>query len=571
MTWIGSDFNPQTYKEALYYVLLSDFDLEHGICSSTLPVLKEVMGLLTCYRLVMKHSGLLSRVCIFICTVGLLESCTNDWNKKNDSTTSKMKIQKFDIAGAKALAFDGSGADSKSTGNMNQLFKIDQDGNLTAVILEVSYEEDGTETTSRTDISVHPCEVYNISNAFTYFFDCRFFDGDGNEIWMRDYYEPDAFYFNILLQNSTGKICYIPEAFHSFFPSRGYMYDLSAVDESGNLYVRDGDYGHSGLAKVIINDDIAQFIRYDDIFCIPHGDYYSWRYNMYLLDNGTLLFLPSVDTEACDDAMFIYPDGNFEVLDGSSPDGRGDRQYDRLYFQMSDGKLMATKLPKENFQHDWFDDRGWQSGDYYLNEEVSIELVNIEVGTSCGSIKVSEPWAKLSGTNDILSYNEYRDLHPWQAPDWTYFARRTDWWPDVHVKDNRYCFISSDWGVAPLAHNIDTGEWGDLMKIGFNIQNLEGGIAYKEKIWWPGDEQAFWLDMKTFEFGEQQFNIGSTYTRLYTIEDVSHGRMIQGVVSKENGKKYIIIIDIETGECTQTEVDDDTLEISDTLQLFPLN
>lgn len=498
-----------------------------------------------------------------------------------------MKIQRLDITGAQTLALVGSSVSSKSSSNrgINQLFKIDEDGNLKAVRLEVLYDGDGTETVIRTDITVHPNVIYSICNSFTYLCNCCFFDGDGNEIPMNQYYEPDNNSFDVLVQNSTGKIFYIPEAAQSYFPkwSNSKPNREAAMDKAGNLYTKTS----SGIAKISFIEDMAQLTPYS------YRELIKYDSEMHILDNGTLVLLCHVDENLYDGHTYnfvqcLYSNGGFEELDGRSPNEPAhnkedfedfEGQKDRLYFSVADGKLMAIKLPKENFQY-YVNREDW-SRYYYLNEEVSIELVNIEVGTSYGSIEVSDPLTKLSGTNDMLDYNEYNDYvnGVWERGiDWTYFVRRTDcdekFCYDKLWKGQRYWFIGNI-----LAYDTETRTWIDFMKpvsetewpLHDNVIQARSDNMYKGKAWDVSLDVSWWFDIETLECGFVQSKFeadASNYTVLSTIRDIPHGKIKCNVISPVDGKKYIISIDIETGEYTQAEQANQDLDI---IELIPMN
>lgn len=104
-----------------------------------------------------------------------------------------LKFDRVDLAGAEYLTVlqDGTqrgGTGSKSTDGSAGLFKIDKDGNMTAVACYFSYSKDENGNTVsqevRTDVKVVPSQIYRLGNGeYLYFSDCAFYDAQGTLIY----------------------------------------------------------------------------------------------------------------------------------------------------------------------------------------------------------------------------------------------------------------------------------------------------------------------------------------------------------------------------------------------------
>ena len=214
-----------------------------------------------------------------VCLISL-SACSDDApdGGNEGGSSSSLKLDRLDIAGAKALTLMGTPSKSRDARQQSALFKMDQDGNLSAVILHVTEAEDGGKTTDRTDITVHPGEIFSLSGKYTYLYDCRFYDGKGNGVGLAaNYDDPGTFYFNILVAKNTGKIYYVNDAAHQHFPARDNDEDKSAVDKQGNLYL----YHTGTVAKLTFSGDKAELATYGP-------EQFAQSGGLYILDNGVV-------------------------------------------------------------------------------------------------------------------------------------------------------------------------------------------------------------------------------------------------------------------------------------------
>lgn len=461
----------------------------------------------------------------------------------------RIKLDRLDISGSKnLLLMESDGATRSGSGNYT-LFKMDADGNLSAVAMSVTVDADGNSTKTMSDISVHPREIYSMGGRFTYLYDCSFSDKEGKPMWLQNSDDYTLGYqFHILVNNGTGKIYRVPcsVADEWWFSSNSSSY----VDESGNLYVRNPE---NKLARVSFNGDNAV------ISTVGPQDK-SWYGDMMVLNNGTIAFQGYFDH-----LEFLYPNGGFQELRGDSDndrevEGRPTTQKDRLRFSFVGNRIFAIRLPKENFQYYWkvYDD-GWNSGDVYLNKDVSVEIVEILPGTSYGGITISQPIASLSAeANDDSIVPE----------DWTPYAR------DVAV--NQYFGLNGIFATGSrfflgsiLVYDADTDSWTDLVKEGIanyvifpNQQNTYNGRAWK--VWSTG---ASWFDIGSLQYGEVNYPEFGEYQQLSETANIPQGKLIRTMLSPYDGKKYIFTIDIETGEYQTSEVE----QSANVISLIPLN
>lgn len=484
---------------------------------------------------------------MFALFAGLVGCSDND--ELGGGSRTSLKPERLDLSGATALTLVGTNAKSRADAETNTLFKMDANGNLTAVVLYVQEEADGSKTTTRTDISVHPGSIHSLSGKYTYLRDCLFTDENGNGVYMP---KPDnSFYYNILVQNSTGKIYYVPESAHDYFPQNDTDEDGSAVDNAGNLYLR--WQGH--VAKATFTADQATISSYG-----PQD--LSWSGEMHVLSNGTLFFLEEKMgwSTSNQSLSFLYPNGGYEHLDGSNNDyhsGFGPLK-DEYTYNYNGTEIMALKFPLTNFEseyREYYD--GYRCDWFYKSEDVSISIVKVNVGTVYGGIGYSAPIATITGKNDV---RQAYDREP--SGDWTDEVRNTGGLP--FYETNNYYLVSNI-----LAYNKRSGQWRDLKKEGISEHFLlpESDNVYNGKIWNVYSDCADWFNIETFEYGRVMWPDFSSYTEISFVRDIPHGKVIKTMISPMDGKKYIFTINIETGAYQTSEVSTQAEIIS----LIPLN
>lgn len=487
---------------------------------------------------------------MMLALVAGLAGCSDSDEPGGGSGKTSLKPERLDLSGATALTLVGTNTKSRAEAETNTLFKMDANGNLTAVVLYVQEEADGSKTTTRTDISVHPREIHGLSGKYTYLRDCSFTDENGNQVGMP---KPDnSFYYNILVQNSTGKIYYVPESAHGYFPWNDTYADRSAVDNSGNLYLRD-EAGH--VAKATFSDDQATLSSYG-----PQD--LTWGGDMHVLGNGTLLFegMAGGWSTSNQSLSFLYPNGGYEHLDGSNSNyhsGFGPLK-DEYTYNYNGKEIMALKFPLTNFEseyREYYD--GYRCDWFYKSEDVSISIVKVNVGTVYGGIGYSAPIATIIGKNDV---RQAYDREP--SGDWTDEVRNTGGLPLYET--NNYYFVSDI-----LAYNKMSGQWRDLKKEGISEHFLLPGRdnVYNGKIWNVYSDGADWFNIDTFEYGRVMWPNFSSYTEISDVRDIPHGKVIKTMISPMDGKKYIFTINIETGAYQTSEVSTQAEIIS----LIPLN
>lgn len=416
----------------------------------------------------------------------------------------RLKLQSLDLSGAQYLTIVGDA--TKADAGKPGLFKIDENGNMTAVMLTCTEESDGSVTETRTDIEVIPRYICSITNDYTLMLDCRFFE-DGQDIGMQQYYEPDVFYFNVLVRNVDGKLFYVPEAAEKQYSL--YKEDCICActkDRDGNVYFVAGGY-----VGELISAGNDMNIRQCSPLSVEMPNVDS---RLYVFDNGTI---------ACCFAgtcTFLYPDGGFENIGDSASEEFGTDSY---ALALDDGiKLITVKN---------------EPG--YPNPNFVIEWNNVDVGASRGETKIVGPLASIS------SGTEWNDIY--SSPDCLLWA----WSMNVSGRGSVaevYDFPDTYVLGRTLLLNKATFEFSELDREAYdNMIRPSGDNTYKGRLWSVSDSGAGWFDPKTFDYGVVEYNLPQDYIFTERFTDIPQGKIIMVGINPNNGNGIRADIEMESG------------------------
>lgn len=478
----------------------------------------------------MKHiffSKMISFLAYFVLVTGLAGCSESDdlGGGGGDIKGKTIKLQKLDFSVAKYLTLlDGTrAADSEEVG----LFKIDENGNMTTVVLSCTEEGDGTVTKTRTDIKVIPSRVYSLCGMYTYMEDCNFTTNEGQHIWMKQYYEPDARNFNILVRNGDGAIFYVPQLLvDSYFYNS--MFNDAATDKNGNLYL----YG-SNSALGMLSTQNGQLVMKQ---INPNGVTYNFG-GIIPFDNGTVM---TSQFQFCLTCTFFYPNGGFEnyfgytVLERFDDGGYSDETILPVSKVSSGLKtMMVKKTYHENIKC----------------SEYVVSLHDFHVGTSYGEHTLSAPLASYSSGLDYSLDDNDSNYLKWIA------EYRSDQYSmnGIFETQNRY-FIGRLFVVDKQTMEMRPLEGNEANIIFPNEANMYHGRAweiYKYDDCWT----AKWYDIDALQSGMNSINLPTNFQENSSIVDIPSGKLIVSGIRYADGKCVTYFIDIETGQYTCTETD----------------
>ena len=509
----------------------------------------------------------------------LLCACSQDepgGDDINGNNAKSLRLSKLDIAGAEALAIvndnTARAVATRASDDGGMLFKMDKNGNLVAVVVEAIELEDGGNETVVTDYNIQPLAVFPIGDRYIYLEQCYLIDNNGNQRDIRADYEGENYNywpegFCILVNKQTGKIYYVPQSARSLFPSKSRIFNGDMNNyENNTIVTSDGTfYMHTdaGVVKVETREDktsISSFGPQNDGISPDNNCWSSSAHQLIPLSNGPVIYLSGGSSWGGINQIIhvLYQNGGFEDFDGSNDkwhNGFDDMkdEYNCIYH---DGKIYALKSPVANFRSHWdYKENGYDHQKRYDNEDVEWSLVEINIGSSYGNITVGQPFFTLTGKNYVWDYHTRPD-----ASDWTESARKMG---------GVYFYVLGDYFMCGniLAINKNDKSSRDLVKEGISEHVIipDKNNVYNGKSWQVWIDGADWFDPKDMTYGQIRWNCP---TNIINSEvDIPQGKITITYLNPADGSKHMRIIDIETGNFTETDVQ----YSGNVIQLIPMN
>ena len=452
----------------------------------------------------------------------MLSAACGDNDEGSDNRSKTIKLQKLELDDAKYLSLTGTPTRAQSDESEVGLFKIDENGNISTVVLSCVEAEDGTVTKERNDIQVMPRYLFSLSGVYTLMLQCEFKTAEGNNFDMRPYYEPDAYDFHILVRNSDGKIFYIPQSAGKYFeiPQK----PATALDNKGNLYILSYE-GRDLLAVTMQNGNLVLKQVNPNAVGIEGNE-------IWPLDNGTIV-VPSMGNSY----TFLYPNGGFEQMP----------LFDKgeIFLTKTDNGIKAVQVEER---------AGSPRREYIAS------LHDYNVGTSTGSNTLSAPIASISsGTDysDALGDANYLD---WVSK----ISANRDWIRSVYETTDTY-LLGSCLVVDKRTNQITALDWEQSN----NVIIPKPENTYKGIAWAVSDKDASWFNIETLEYGVVEFDLSQAGSFQLTdfFANIPAGEVTITGVRNSDGKQVVCIVNIETGSAVYS-VNDSNRPIT---VLIPLN
>ncbi len=460
-------------------------------------------------------------------------SCSSSEEPDGGAIKNKaLKLSRLDLSGAKYITLDKANAARSQNDTDNALFKVDEQGTVSAVMLECVENADGSTSKVRTDIQVHPHEIFNLTSSWMFLDDCSFTcDGDKSAVHnlRSSYYSYESYTFNILVNKKTGKLYYVPDSQRTYFMTYGNYgsdYMLFTEDRQGNLYSQ--THERDGLCKISLAQDGSATISK-----VGPADMVFTGSTICLLENGTIALIPYYDTFSV-----IYPNNGFEYIKDSNHD---QRNYDKTTaFNYVNGKAFATTL---------IDMKSEDGKELHQ----TLQVRDLKIGTSYGSWSFSEPIVEIK-----QDFDNYTADTRWEFGNWIQQLA-------LLYESNRYLFIGYLYAVDKQTHAIN-----DLSSLSSSIIFPSSDNQYDGKSWNVWNDAADWFNCETLEGGRINFDTSSlnNYIIKDTQANIRQGEFIITGISQIDGKKRILVIDITNGQVKSTsEID----SISESYTLIPMN
>ena len=355
-----------------------------------------------------------------------------------------------------------------------------------------------------------PRHLLSLSGAYTLMLQCEFKTAEGNYFDMRPYYEPDAFYFHILVRNSDGQIFYIPQSAGKYFEIPEPP--VTALGNNGDLYILPHE-GRDLLAVTMQNEDLVLKQVNPNAVGIEGNE-------IWPLDNGTIV-VPSWT----DAYTFLYPNGGFERLIPT---------YEHpIILAKTDSGIKAVQV----------EERAGSPQREYI-----VSLHDYHVGRWAGSNTISAPIASISSGTDYSTNLGDPDYIDWVSK---VCANWTIWLYPVYETADSY-FLGQCLVVDKQTSQITPLNWDQSGRLIFPTEEN----TYKGLAWQVSSNGASWFNIETLEYGDVYFDLSSAGCELYVLsENIPSGEATLTGVRNSDGKQIVCFVNIETGAAVFAEQD----------------
>ncbi len=381
-------------------------------------------------------------------------------------------------------------------------FKLDANGNISAIGVFVN-EETGVET--RSNLSVVPGGVLNLTENYMYFEDCRYFDEDGDEVGV------DSELQRLIVRRSDGLI-------YSAQISDGTNYVDFQIGSDRSAFIEDGagrliavcnDFGDNNgyLGRLALSSFEGTFER------LTTGDsplLFSFHPKLFLMNHGVIAMSTGLDndawyqTEGGHCADLVYPNGGYDHFvshDGTLSSG--------AYIILKDGLI------------------------YYSYDGQTTKYINI--GSSYGQSTEEE-----IGTFDFFSAAQSGPASWYDMANKVLIKIKDD----LNGQPNRYMVYDKQTRQFSLFEtgfdNVDnTVLWEDYLCNGrfYGISSRHGKPT-----------QAVWIDPVNLTTGQTDLNLGNEIDIKKISVDYKHATAQLTGTRRSDSYNVAISVDLRTGE-----------------------
>ncbi|MDE6643977.1 MAG: hypothetical protein K2K27_07740 [Muribaculaceae bacterium] len=446
----------------------------------------------------------------------------------------KMSPSMMDIAGAKSIGFINETAASRGEALSSGLYKIDANGNISAVAVYFTEDEYGNQTQHQDEVKMKSADIYNVGTDYLFFNDCMFVDKKGEHIYALPY--------KILVRKSDGKMWSLDYddtgVWFGGHLEEGQYYQ--AYD--GTLYYSEIHGGYleniyklnlktepATVEQVTANVEIKLPFAVDSkgVICGPVNspDSYWWR--------GT----------------FAWQNSGFQKVKLE----RSDFPYIRDYSDIVEGLEVSSYssiLPCiVDFRGQFYSvcglvpDLRLNRKDVNLSDYPFVELGvcnKISIGDTPGSAKIDDS-ETINIKNDIGSDNGYKLESVMTTDEYILTSGYTNNYP------------RKPW-ITALNPETKTWKWvtetPDLIR-------FDKTVNYNNRYWVVTtiDENlgAWWIDIKTLEIGFVKFNEEIPSYMDKSIYDFADGKLIYSGVNPADSHQVKIAFDLMTGNAVTND------------------
>ena len=232
----------------------------------------------------MKILKRLSTIVLVLASLLPTTSCSDDQPGSSTTNTTKeynkLRIGRMDLSGAVSVGLKNG--DSRAINGeylSSGMYKIDADGNITAVAVYFSTDTLGNRLEHEEKLRIVPKNLFNISDNYLMVTDCSYYDSDGDKVsdkweynedtdegkWIRQ----DVPYKHLLVRKSDGKIWCVDNISETILSGSSKLAGEFVESNSGDLY-----FIKKAAFKFNFTNDSASFEQIttgDGVFYSPDG------------------------------------------------------------------------------------------------------------------------------------------------------------------------------------------------------------------------------------------------------------------------------------------------------------
>lgn len=490
---------------------------------------------------------------IAVATFAAISGCSKD-GPSGRVNYGKLRISHMNLSGAVSIGISNNNGTRAIDGEFLSagMYKIDKDGNIAAVGVYFTTDEQGNRLEHEEVLRVAPKRLYKLCDNFMLATFCEYYDVEGDVV--ADKWEPidvqkgkyklirqNVPYSHLLIRISDGKIWCVDNVADvilrlDYYEDGDLKRSSWTQDSRGNLYFSRGWYGcykfnltdnQPSLQRIDKNGaglggDVEQGINILEHDVICTYDYYYYYKSIYFLwPNGGYQYIDDSSTNCYEGEGYFYDEKYRERCASTSVQSW-------LSYNAENGPVLITSAPV-------YDSQTYRGVEYEMYWDDAARFYRFNIGAEPGSVTFTEPVVLLRRNNQKGAFGP----------------------KSVFETENCFLISGSDYVRGAEFYYLTrldktSGEW-EWIKQTDKLVTFDDSNMYQGKAWSIFNDDEFgaqWFDPETCEIGFVKFNIllpDYIYSNYYE-SHIDKGYIMFMGTNPSDGNKTTIRIDITTGE-----------------------
>ena len=450
----------------------------------------------------------------------------------------KMRPSMMDIAGAKSVGIIDESTLSRGEALSSGLYKIDADGNISAVAVYFTEDEYGNQTQHQDEVKMKSANIYNVGTDYLFFDDCRFVDKKGERI--------DDLPHKILVRKSDGKMWSLDlkDTGVIFYGNENGCQFYQAND--GTLYYYETRYSDKKIYKLNLKTEPATVEQVTANVVITRP---------FAVDSKGVICGPvntSLEHFANKHSIvtFAWQNSGFQEWDWKQSDFPYIRDYSDIVEGLKVKDIDTRIFPYiVDFRGQFYSVCGLRP--YLIRGKLSdypfVELGicnKISIGDTPGSAKIDDS-ETINIKNDIESNEAYRIESVMATDEYILTSGNTE---NIYSHNS----FSKPWITAL---NPETKVWKWVTEtpelITFDDKTINYNNRYYVVTTIDGNTGAWWIDIKTLETGFVKFS--EEIPSYCKYEGYADGSVMYSGINPADSHEVKIAFDLMTGNAVTND------------------